>query len=155
MDLGGCAHSPPVQHTEIPKQVIKGVLIEANKRRFTQEIQAEFNKWDNSRWFGIVVDRMHADLLTEYGYGDDLLWALDQLYSARWRFREDEEMMRFFKTLVHVQMDFTADGPVQHGDLAPSVPLQHLDGSCTSLQTFMDDAQAANRPLVIFAGSWT
>jgi len=98
---------------------------------------------------------MHADILVEKGYGKDLAWALNQVYSARWRFREDTEMTEFFNTLIHVQMDFTADGPVGIGDVAPSVPLCHLDGSETSLQTFSDKALQANRPLVIFAGSWT
>jgi len=98
---------------------------------------------------------MHAAILEEFGYGENLLWALNQVYSARWRLRDDPEMASFFKTLVHVQLDFTGDGNLQIGGVAPSVPLCRLDSSSTSLQAFIDFAKAESKPLVVFAGSWT
>jgi len=140
---------------DIPKDTLKQILTEANKRRFSPAVQKDFNVWDNSRWFAVVVDRMHAQLLTEFGYEENLNWAITQLYAARWRFREDEEMNDFFSTLIHVQMDFTGDGPLQVNDLAPSVPLVDLNGSATSLDIFISNAKKEGIPLVIFAGSWT
>jgi len=140
----------------IDKETTKKILIEANKRRFSKEIQVEFNKFNNSRWFGVVVDTMHANILREMGYkGEDLWEALDQVYSARWRFQEDEEMNQFFSTLIHVQMDFTADGPIQVGDPLVSVPLHELDGKEIQFSSFIEKSQQAHRPLVVFAGSWT
>jgi len=151
--MARCAQEQPYQ--DIPKDTLKQILIEANKRRFSPAVQNDFNVWDNSRWFAIVVDRMHAQLLTEFGYADNLAWAISQLYTARWRFREDKEMNDFFNTLIHVQMDFTGDGPLQVNDLAPSVPLVDLNGSATSLDIFISNAKKEGIPLVIFAGSWT
>jgi len=140
----------------IDKETTKKILIEANKRRFSKEIQAEFNKFDNSRWFGVVVDTMHATILREMGYkGEDLWEALDQVYSARWRFRDDEEMNQFFSTLIHVQMDFTADGPIQVGDPLVSVLLHELDGKELQFSSFIEKSQQSHLPLVVFAGSWT
>jgi len=99
---------------------------------------------------------MHANILREMGYkGEDLWEALDQVYSARWRFQEDEEMNQFFSTLIHVQMDFTADGPIQVGDPLVSVPLHELDGKEIQFSSFIEKSQQAHRPLVVFAGSWT
>jgi len=99
---------------------------------------------------------MHADILTEFGYGgDELMSSLDQVYSARWRFRNDSFMTEFFNGLIHVQMDFTGDGPIQPGDTLTSVPLHELCGNEISLCTILEKSQKANRPLVVFAGSWT
>jgi len=103
-----------------------------------------------------VTNRMHINLLREMGYeGEDLDNALDQVYSARWRFRKDEEMNQFFNTLIHVQMDFTADGPIQVGSPMVSVPVHDLEGNEIQLSSFYEKAHQTFRPLVIFAGSWT
>jgi len=140
----------------IDKETVKKVLTDANKRRFSKEIQAEFNKFNNSSWFYVVVNRMHADILHEMGYsGEELFEALDQVYSSRWRFREDEEMNRFFNTLIHVQMDFTGDGPIQVGESLVSAPLHDLDGKEIQFSSFYEKSQQVHRPLVVFAGSWT
>jgi len=148
--------TPARKPVEMDKETIKKILIEANKRRFSEEIQAEFNKFNNSRWFGIVVDIMHAKILRGMGYsGQDLEDALDQVYSARWRYLQDEEMNLFFKDLIHVKMDFTGDGPIQVGDPLVSVPLHELNGKEIQFSSFLQKAQEACRPLVVFAGSWT
>jgi len=141
---------------QLDKETTKKILIEANKRRFSKEVQVELNKFNNSRWFGVVVDTMHMKLLREMGYsGADLDEALDQVYSARWRFRNDPDMTEFFASLVHVQMDFTGDGPIQVGDPLVSVPLHQLDGTEIQFSSIYEKAQQASRPLVVFAGSWT
>jgi len=140
----------------LDKEITKTILIEANKRRFSPEIQASYNVYNNSEWFAFVTNRMHADILEEMGYvGNDLNFALEQVYSARWIYRDDEEMNMFFKTLIHVQMDFTGDGPIQVGDTAVSVVLHELDQKEIELSFFLEQAQQMNRPLVVFSGSWT
>jgi len=142
--------------TIIDKETTKKILIEANKRRFSKEIQAEFNKFNNSRWFAVVVDTMHTNLLREMGYRrEELEEVLDQVYSARWRYRDDEEMNLFFSTLIHVQMDWTGDGPIQVGDPLVSVPLHELDGKEIQFSSIFEKSQQAHRPLVVFSGSWT
>jgi len=147
---------PTRQFVPMDKATTKKILIEANARRFSKAIQVEFNKFNHSRWFGVVMDTMHATILSEMGYsGPYLMHALDQVYSARWRFRDDNEMNAFFNTLIHVQMDFTADGPIQVGDALVSVPLHELDGTEIQLSYFIEKSQKASRPLVIFSGSWT
>jgi len=139
----------------LSKEKIKELLIEANKRRYTPETQAEMNKIDHSTWFGYVVDQMHRKLLREHGFGTNLEAALDELYSCRWKYRADPEMNEFFKTLIHVQMDLTADGPIQPGDPAEDAKLHALDGTETTFFTHLKRAQDLGKPLVVFAGSIT
>jgi len=114
------------------------------------------NKVDHSAWFGYCVDQMHRTILKEHGFGGSKLEdALDELYSCRWRYRHDQEMNEFFKTLIHVQMDFTADGPICHGDPAVDAQLYNLDGSPVNFFHFLNKAKELNKPLVVFAGSGT
>jgi hypothetical protein len=139
----------------LPKEKIVEILKIANERRYSPQVQAEMNKVDHSAWFGYVVDQMHRGILKEMGYGSNLEEALDELYSCRWRFRHDEDMNNFFKTLIHVQMDFTADGPIGHGDPAVDAALVTFEGKPIRFQSFLDKANETNRPLVVFAGSGT
>eukprot|EP01126_Amoeba_proteus_P037325 TRINITY_DN3848_c0_g1_i11.p1 TRINITY_DN3848_c0_g1~~TRINITY_DN3848_c0_g1_i11.p1 ORF type:complete len:115 (-),score=19.69 TRINITY_DN3848_c0_g1_i11:616-960(-) len=113
------------------------------------------NKFDHSAWFGYVVDVMHRRILRDMGYENRLNQALDEVYSCRWRFRDDEEMNKFFANLIHVKMDLTADGPLQSGDLAVDTKLVTLNNEETSLYHYLDNANQLKKPLVVFTGSWT
>jgi len=139
----------------LTKEKIVEILVEANKRRYSPQVQAEMNKVNHSAWFGYVVDDMHRKLLKEMGYGPNLEHALDELYSCRWRYREDQEMNEFFKTLIHVQMDLTADGPICHGDPAVDARLVDLSGTKFQFFEYLKKAQDQDKPLVVFAGSAT
>jgi hypothetical protein len=139
----------------LTKEEIKDLLIKANKERYSDKTQADMNKVNHSDWFAYVTDQMHRRLLKESGYSDRLEDVLDELYSCRWRFRDDPEMNEFFKTLVHVQMDLTADGPLRPGDDAVNAPLYTLEGVETDFNHFLEESKNSNKPLVVFAGSWT
>eukprot|EP01124_Arcella_intermedia_P017052 TRINITY_DN23722_c0_g1_i1.p1 TRINITY_DN23722_c0_g1~~TRINITY_DN23722_c0_g1_i1.p1 ORF type:complete len:146 (-),score=19.20 TRINITY_DN23722_c0_g1_i1:448-885(-) len=138
----------------LDRQTIINLLTKANQMRFSKEIQDELNKFDHTRWFGRVFVMMHLKLLKEMGFtGEDLYRALEEVHTARVRFREDEEMNRFFETLIHVQCDFTGDGPIKVGDPVVSVPLHRLDTSVFPLEDYIQISKT--RPVVIFSGSWT
>jgi hypothetical protein len=139
----------------LTKEKIKEILIVANAERYSAETQAEMNKVNHSAWFGYVVDQMHRKILRKLGYGSVLEDALDELYSCRWKYRNDDEMNAFFKTLIHVQMDLTADGPIQHGDAAVDAELYTLDKTKTTFFTRLQKAHEKGKPLVVFAGSVT
>jgi len=139
----------------IPRETVRNILIKANETRYSKEIQAEFNKVNHANWFGFVIDKMHRQILTDFGYGDRLEQALDELYSSRWRYRKDEDMNTFFRTLIHVKMDLTADGPIKPGDWAVDTKLITLDNEETTFSSYVQKADTMRKPLVVFAGSWT
>jgi len=139
----------------LSKEVVIDLLKKANEERYKPWVQAEMNKVNHSDWFGYVVDLMHRKLLKENGFGHCLEDALDELYSCRLRFREDTEMNEFFKTLIHVQMDLTADGPLKPGDEAVDVNLHTLSGEPFKFSKYLEEAKAEDKPVVVFAGSWT
>jgi len=139
----------------LSKEVIVDLLTKADAERRAPWVQAEMNKINHSDWFAYVTDLMHRKLLKKEGYGQNLERALDELYSCRWRFRRDEEMNEFFKTLVHVKMDLTADGPLKPGDNAANATLYTFEGEKTDFFSYLNRSKDANKPLVVFAGSWT
>jgi hypothetical protein len=136
----------------ISKQTLFAILTEANQRRLSKEVQDEMNRYNLSRWFATVTDAMHIRILAEFGFGDFLGTALDELYSARWRYRDDAELTTFFSTLVHVRMDFTGQGHIKVGDQVPDdAPLATLDGEKKVLREYF----SSMKPLIVFAGSYT
>jgi hypothetical protein len=139
----------------IPKQTIIDVLKEGDDMRFSKEIQDEFNKVNHSEWFVTVVNNMYISLLRKRGYGPIMAQALDELYSARWIYRKDPEMNKFFNSLVHVRLDFTGEGQINPGDNIPNLELCTLENEKTTLHHFVNEAKNADKPLVIFGGSWT
>jgi len=129
---------------------------EADAERRAAWVQAEMNKVNHSDWFAYVTDLMHRKLLKKHGFGADIDRATDELYSCRWRFRFDEEMNEFFKTLVHVQMDLTGDGPLKPGDPAANATLYTLDThEKQEFLTYVQQSKDKDKPLVVLAGSWT
>jgi len=139
----------------LSKENIVDLLTKADAERRAAWVQAEMNKINHSDWFAYVTDLMHRKLLKKEGYGHCLERALDELYSCRWRFRHDNEMNEFFKTLVHVQMDLTADGPLKPGDEAANATLYTFEGEKIDFSHYLNESKAKNKPLIVFAGSWT
>lgn len=142
----------------LSRDLTREALIRAEKRRFDKDIQDEYSKKDCTTWFCVVTNELHRGVLRDLGVPDDLLEdVLDELYSSRWYYRNDDEMNEFFKTLIHVKMDLTGMGPISEGDVVPGdMMLTSIeDEVARPFQFYVDLAKADSVPLVVLAGSWT
>jgi len=90
---------------------------------------------------------------------------LDELFSHRTTYKDDEEMQEFFKGLIHVKYDYTRDGDLLVDQPVPDVPLyllpsrilsdQKIPITKSSLAFYIQQAEVKNLPLVLNCGSWT
>eukprot|EP01087_Luapelamoeba_hula_P016646 TRINITY_DN5132_c0_g1_i3.p1 TRINITY_DN5132_c0_g1~~TRINITY_DN5132_c0_g1_i3.p1 ORF type:complete len:159 (-),score=23.79 TRINITY_DN5132_c0_g1_i3:644-1120(-) len=138
----------------LSKPTLKRLLVRCNELRFSAQYQDMYTLKDDTNWSAMVTNSLHRQALQEFGFADSEVM-LDQIYSTRYVYRDDEEMQELFKTLIHVQMDFTADGPLKEGDDAVDAQLYELDGTPTSLFHYINMAKAKDVPLVVYNGSWT
>jgi len=98
------------------------------------------------------MKEIYASIVRKFPIPDEQA-ALDEVFSARATYKGDKDMEEFMANLLHVKYDFTGDGPIQEGDDIVDVALCELNGNSTKLSTFL--IASNNRPLVVFAGSWT
>jgi len=138
----------------LSKEEMKRILTRANEWRVTKELQDLYSEKDDPDWNVLVTHNMHRQVLRELGFSATERM-LDQVYSARWKYRNDDEMQVFFKDLIHVKYDLTGDGPLQLKEECPDAVLWNLNGERTSLHHFIKEAKAKSLPLAVLAGSWT
>eukprot|EP01090_Pellita_catalonica_P002609 TRINITY_DN12184_c0_g1_i1.p1 TRINITY_DN12184_c0_g1~~TRINITY_DN12184_c0_g1_i1.p1 ORF type:complete len:171 (-),score=32.38 TRINITY_DN12184_c0_g1_i1:532-1044(-) len=134
-----------------------------DERLNSSKLQDRYDEKDDFTWFSQVTHEMHKDILVnEFGYKrEDAEEVVDEVYCARYNYRFDPEMNKFFDTLVHVRMDFTGDGPIKIGDPIPRsdemklFPIHKPEGTFITLADAINDTKAKHIPLVVFSGSWT
>jgi len=134
------------------KEDLQKILKRADELRLSPEIQDELSEKDDTSYSFEVVNKMHVKVLREFGVDESgMEQALQEVYTTRYRFQNDLDMQKFMANLLHVKYDLTGEGPINAGDELHDVVLHNFDESPKSLTQFMTN----NRPLVVFAGSWT
>lgn len=129
---------------------LKTILKRADEMRLSKEVQDAISEKDDIELAFSVTREIYASIVREYQIPDEES-ALDEVFSARAMFTGDKDMEDFMSTLLHVKYDFTGDGPIQEGDDMVDAQLFDLNGEPRKLSQFVN----TNRPLVVFAGSWT
>jgi len=145
----------------ISKDRMKQILQRADdERQHSKALQDRYTEKEDPEWFAFVTHEMHKSVLRDFGYADaDLEDVVDELYTARFNYRFDDDMQKFFRTLTHVKFDLTGDGPLQIGEEIPNakdIVLHELDSDATvTLGDKIESNRTSGKALVVFAGSWT
>mmetsp|Transcript_27002 Transcript_27002/g.38326 ORF Transcript_27002/g.38326 Transcript_27002/m.38326 type:complete len:123 (-) Transcript_27002:495-863(-) len=122
------------------------MLVRENELRLCQSTRELYRsvRNDPSGWIA-VVERLQRQVAREFGLlegvGVDALRSADMLLPT-----EDVTSLSLYRKYNRCQ-----DGSLSEGDPAPNVNVHSLNGRCQPLLSLSNP----NRPLVLFAGSWT
>jgi len=129
----------------IPKEILKKMLIRENELRLSSEVQARYENAEKSEcidWLK-VTEEVQKQVIEEFGYLNSLENALYCLRSAAVLYPDDPE---FKEIPLYVKYNRARDGSLKEGDRAPNTSPVALDGtSCELLDK--------SKPTVLIAGS--
>jgi len=150
-------HRSEVVDYEIPKEIMKEILILEDQMRGSHFYQEKYSQSDNLIWFRDVTKEIQEKALRDNGIPEeDLEKGLKVLNNARYDYRDDPEMNRL---TIYMREDNSKAGFLFQGCDVVDVPLLDMDMNEVNLKEYYNSLQKSvtgmRRPLVVCGGSVT